>query len=305
MQGRPALPTADDLAAAWPEVSRRLARLLTARRADAHLVPDLVQEVGLRLLERRPPFDDVDHLYRYAAQIARNLHVDHLRRAQPAVADQEVLVSLPAACDVERHVEAKLHLQAVTRVLAGMALRDRQLLRDAVADGSTTVHVNDRVALHRARKRLVAALESCWTWAGVALLAVARAGRRSAGPLSTASVAAAAAAIIIVPALPGDDALARPVPSVEAARQLRTHGAPRAAHRTADVPRPARAASVRVPHRLTAPAAPHRATDVSTPVGLGAHHSQRPRTSSDSVLCVFGVPGQRTLCLPRKFPTDL
>ncbi|KIG14115.1 RNA polymerase sigma factor SigZ [Enhygromyxa salina] len=68
----------------WRHLDEVLHRFFRARVSDPQLRADLVQDVLLRMHERREQLREDDRLEAWAYRIARNVLVDHFRRARPS-----------------------------------------------------------------------------------------------------------------------------------------------------------------------------------------------------------------------------
>ena len=88
-----------DPAGEWRRVDAALHGFYRARVPDPQLRADLVQDVLLRMHERREQLREDDRLDAWAFRIARNVLVDHLRRARPTDALPELGAPAPEPSD--------------------------------------------------------------------------------------------------------------------------------------------------------------------------------------------------------------
>ncbi|PRP95130.1 sigma-70 family RNA polymerase sigma factor [Enhygromyxa salina] len=93
----PGEPTTQDPSAQWRRLDQVVHRFLRPRIADEQLRADLVQDVLLRMHERREQLRTEDRLDAWAYRIARNVLVDHYRRARPSEPLPELAESPPEA----------------------------------------------------------------------------------------------------------------------------------------------------------------------------------------------------------------
>jgi hypothetical protein len=181
--------TADALAVVWPEVSRRLARLLASRGAAHDVVDDIVQEVAARVLSRAIAFEDAADLMRWTVPVALNLLVDHARATKRVTVGGQVDTTVPDIADV---VVDRDRLGRVLGAVAQLSDGDRAAL---VAPGVPAADRRESVRLavrrHRARRRLLALVDGA---AGIAAWLGLRMGlrlRRTRSGVLTATVALA------------------------------------------------------------------------------------------------------------------
>lgn len=80
----------------WRQVDAALHGFFRKRVADPQLRDDLVQEVLLRVHERREQLRDDDRLDAWVFRIARNVLIDHYRRRPPAEALTDAELAEPA-----------------------------------------------------------------------------------------------------------------------------------------------------------------------------------------------------------------
>ncbi len=83
----------------WRSLDAALHGFFGNRVADPQVRADLVQDVLLRIHERREQLRDDDRLEAWAFRIARNALVDHFRRARPSVPLPELAEPAVEAAD--------------------------------------------------------------------------------------------------------------------------------------------------------------------------------------------------------------
>lgn len=133
---------------------------------------DLVQEVFTRALTRLDDLREADRFRPWVLQIARNAAVDDLRRRKAVrheVIDDEDSPELPSDDpDPELEAEVRQLAEAIQSNVAALSPRDATALSLTVHLGFGPAEVaaaldittgNAKVVLHRARRRLRAALE--------------------------------------------------------------------------------------------------------------------------------------------------
>jgi DNA-directed RNA polymerase specialized sigma24 family protein len=264
--------TADALAVVWPEVSRRLTRLLASRGAAHDVTDDIVQEVAARVLSRGIVFEDAADLMRWTVPVALNLLVDHARATKRVAVGGDVDTTVPDIADV---VVDRDRLGRVLGAVAQLSDGDRAAL---VASGLPAADRRESVRLavrrHRARRRLLAIVDGAAgiaAWLGLRL-------RRARGGALTASVALALPVGMFVD-LPGDVRPALP-PGVQAAAPAALPGLIRLDAATSH--RPAYAVGTARP---VARRAARRATPVrheAAPATTGRRGTARTRRTSGS-----------------------
>lgn len=89
------MTTALDDPARWRSLDAALHGFFHARVADPQARADLVQDVLLRMHERRDQLRDEDRLEAWAFRVARNALVDHYRRKHPSEALPELVEPEP------------------------------------------------------------------------------------------------------------------------------------------------------------------------------------------------------------------
>jgi RNA polymerase sigma-70 factor (ECF subfamily) len=145
----------------YRRTARPLRGYLLRCLGDPAMADDLLQEAYLRLLRSDFETDDEQHRKNYLFRIATNLVRDHFRRRKPED---------PLADDAGRsrpgHHGVDLRTD-VSRALAGLAPRDRQMLWLAYVEGSSHAEIAGALGLKtaslksmlfRARSRLAAKL---------------------------------------------------------------------------------------------------------------------------------------------------
>jgi hypothetical protein len=231
------LITADDLSVVWPEVSHRLAKLLTSRGAARDVVDDVVQEVAARILAHGIVYVDAMDLMRWAVPVALNLLVDNARAAAkvtPVTEDHHSPVS-----DVADLVAHRDRLGRVLGAVRQLSPADRAALAtpsEAPADRREAVKL--AVRRHRARRRLLALVDGVAAFLGV----VGGWLRRTRSSAATATVAIAAAPMALLLVAPYAPPAADPSPMTSGVSVQERRRVP-------SVRRPARAVPVRRPAR--------------------------------------------------------
>ncbi len=140
---------------------RRIAAFVYTVSGSAADVDDLTQQVLLRMLAGLPKLRDASCFEAWLFRLARNICIDHLRRARwrrflsPLEAVHEETVAASPGCDPEL-------LDALQHALQQVSPTDRAILALA-ADGRTIEEMQQtlgksaaavKVMLHRARERL-------------------------------------------------------------------------------------------------------------------------------------------------------
>jgi RNA polymerase sigma-70 factor (ECF subfamily) len=93
------MSTAMDEPERWRSLDAALHGFFHKRVADPQARADLVQEVLLRMHERREQLRDEDRLEAWAFRVARNALVDHYRRKRPSEALPELVEPEPEPSD--------------------------------------------------------------------------------------------------------------------------------------------------------------------------------------------------------------
>jgi DNA-directed RNA polymerase specialized sigma24 family protein len=286
----------DRFEAVWPDVARKLMRMLRARGVSEQAIPDLVQEVGARLLSREVHFSCSDDLYPYAAQVARNLHVDAVRRFRACEADDK-LSGLPGSDNVEHEVVQRAALEEALRCFRTMNERDQAAIRSAVSGRQATSR--ERVALHRARRRLAQAVAHLLSGAWAVHFARKAKTAGHAPALVAVGLALPILAVIStdVSVIPGS----LPPPSSAVAPFDPTNGSgagattPRAATPASPDPESFKTASEVASHGDGA-TDPRRTHDIQV-ADVSVRYEERPRRPGDPLVCVFGLPVLERTCI--------
>ena len=153
-------PHEDQFSAVWPELARRLARVLHSRRVPADLVDDLVQETGLRLFRNWSKVDQTT-LWALANTILLNLVRDEVRKNEVRKRDAGALVA-ERARNFDEEMLSRLELRRVEKVLRKLSDIDQQVLLAEWGEASDLLFTSPaalKMARMRARQRLRAALE--------------------------------------------------------------------------------------------------------------------------------------------------
>jgi len=281
------------LEAVWPEVRRRLLRLLQSRGVDSSTAEDIVQEVAVRLLARQVPYTSADDLMRWTTTVARNLAIDYWRSA----AREVPLPVYPAAAAqrVDEEVEYRLRLEAVEESWPRLSERDRRALKMAVAGETVPTRseaVRWAVQRHAARARLAAMIDGlatalAWLW---------RRAQRNRGTYGAAVLAAtpivALGLLLILPAhrlLPhGPGGSSWPLQRAEARTAPLHPGAvhqPSPSPRQLSPPQPYKASQA-----LSRPLVPYRRVEVgSEPAPVYRFVGTWPKGPNDHLVCVTNL----------------
>lgn len=163
----PLTPTAS-FDATWPEVERRLRRLLGKRGIASAEASDYVQEVASRAIANDVRFVSADDLYRWCAVVCRNLTIDAARRHRYRSVPLDL--ELPHHVDLEAAVIQSAMVRRLLDEVAALEPEERQLLMGESTDqrlssGALTTR------RHRLRKTLRDRLESAkWGLLGSRML---------------------------------------------------------------------------------------------------------------------------------------
>lgn len=146
------------ISAIYREQGQRLFHYLLRMTADYDLARDIMQESFARCLQRYGEgIDSAALLYR----IARNLVVDHGRKAAHSAPLGDEPVADPAALD--HHLMVREQYREVLAALQRLKLEDRELLSLVAAENLSYREIASilgasestvKVRVHRARKRL-------------------------------------------------------------------------------------------------------------------------------------------------------
>jgi RNA polymerase sigma-70 factor (ECF subfamily) len=152
-----------DFVAFYERSARSLRAYLIHASGSGSLADDLLQESYLRFLRSGFASDDEQYRRNYLFRIATNLLRDHYRRRRLEVGDVAQLGSVPG------HTGEIEQRRDVSRALAQLKGRDRQLLWLAYVEGSSHTEIAETMGLQtasiksmlsRARHRMAAALRA-------------------------------------------------------------------------------------------------------------------------------------------------
>jgi DNA-directed RNA polymerase specialized sigma24 family protein len=136
----------------WPEISRRLRRLLASRGLQPSDAEDVVQETGLKLLVASDRIDTQVPIMPLAATVALNVVRDRARRRK-----KETLRDAPdvaARDDVERTSMARFEFHRAARALRSLPPQYQKVLLDLVLeDGQDRKPQVGAVKMMRSRAR--------------------------------------------------------------------------------------------------------------------------------------------------------
>lgn len=145
-------------------VSKKLLRFATHFLKDADLARDVVQDVFLKLWQKKETLDEVENIEAFAMRMTRNRCLDILRNNREVPIDAETDRQLKAkTVDVHSSVELSETAAQIARLIGKlpdlqrnvMQMRDiEQMTYDEIAD-LTGLQLNAiRVNLSRARKKV-------------------------------------------------------------------------------------------------------------------------------------------------------
>lgn len=145
-------------------VSKKLLRFATHFLKDEELARDVVQDVFLKLWQKRDTIDEIENIEAFAMRMTRNRCLDVLRNNKVVPIDEETDRRLKAeTVDVHSKVELSETASQIARLIKRlpelqrnvMQLRDiEQLSYDEIAE-VTGLQINAiRVNLSRARKKV-------------------------------------------------------------------------------------------------------------------------------------------------------
>jgi RNA polymerase sigma-70 factor, ECF subfamily len=162
----------------FQEWSQQLHRYILARLGDAEVAEDIAQETVLRLLRRLNQGQVVRNPRAWLFQTAKNLAVDVIRQKLPTPMGIEALAVLPDPDSLEPYgdqINTRVGEASVQEVLTWLPCliqalpeNDRQALVARYNRGLSCQELaieagisldNAKVRLHRARKRLMGAVE--------------------------------------------------------------------------------------------------------------------------------------------------
>ena len=161
----------------WPELARRLERLLAAKGVDTWLRADVVQETATRVYQKWPRLDQSRPLWNLVVTIALGVLVDERRKASRV--DLVPHVPQPEVDDVETRALHRLHLIKTRTALEQVGKEQRRVLLAEIGEAPILDGLNNRINVLRFRAR--AALTSKlgpWAPAGLALRVRFASGRR-------------------------------------------------------------------------------------------------------------------------------
>ena len=144
----------------YPRLQRVALRLL----GNAEDAEDMVQEVYMKLWNKRDALPDVKDVEAYCVTLTKNMCIDRLRIAEADKADvDEVPIMLAATDDVEVQVERHDAVEQVKQIIETLPEHQQQVitLRDMedcsfeeIAEQTGLTAVNIRMLLSRARKTI-------------------------------------------------------------------------------------------------------------------------------------------------------
>jgi DNA-directed RNA polymerase specialized sigma24 family protein len=190
-------------ASEWPLELPRLRRLLSSQGVGYDEIDDVIQETALRLFAAwGRVFEDVPVrplVTTIALNVARDLHRREQSRPYCVPALPDVLDDRPS---VDRTALARIDVARTAQAMASMSVARRRVLAQAVTDelageerGRHRAPAAFRMALTRARRELVTAVELAGSVVAVGALIARRASR---SPLSHAAALAAAGTGVFV-----------------------------------------------------------------------------------------------------------
>lgn len=227
----------------WPAVAVELRRVLASRGVSHADADDIVQHVALRALERPPHCDHDGGFQRWANTVARNAHVDLVRRRAKDT-DDDGLTLLASAHDVASQALARITLEQTVMAVGELSERDRHAIATAFDDTTPddrNIAVREAVRRHRARTRLRQRLAHLLGWFTV--LVTGRRIRPPAAALLAASAVAVATHTLSGPAT--DSPAPQPAPPPTSAPAA-----------LADSPTPARRTSLPPARTVVTPSRP-------------------------------------------------
>ena len=144
----------------YPRLQRVALRLL----GNAEDAEDMVQEVYMKLWNKRDALPDVKDVEAYCVTLTKNMCIDRLRIVEADKADvDEVPTMLVATDDVEAQVERHDAVEQVQRIIGTLPEHQQQVitLRDIedcsfeeIAEQTGLTAVNVRMLLSRARRTI-------------------------------------------------------------------------------------------------------------------------------------------------------
>ena len=144
----------------YPRIQRVALRLL----GNAEDAEDMVQEVYMKLWNKRDALPDVQDVEAYCVTLTKNMCIDRLRMAEVEKEDvDEVPTMLAAIDDVEAQVERRDAVEQVKQIIETLPEHQQQVitLRDMedcsfeeIVEQTGLTAVNIRMLLSRARKTI-------------------------------------------------------------------------------------------------------------------------------------------------------
>ena len=144
----------------YPRLQRVALRLL----GNAEDAEDMVQEVYMKLWNKRDTLPDVQDVEAYCVTLTKNMCIDRLRMAEVEKENvDEVPTMLAATDDVEAQVERRDTVEQVKQIIETLPEHQQQVitLRDMedcsfeeIAEQTGLTAVNIRMLLSRARKTI-------------------------------------------------------------------------------------------------------------------------------------------------------
>lgn len=187
---------------AWPELSERLRRSLTARGVPAQDRDDVVQETALRVYRSWTGLDPNRSVWPFVITVAVNIWRDVIRERTGRIAQVHPTehIEVTGDQDVERDVLARDELASTVVAMRALAPEQRRLLL-ATEEFNETVRPlrpAERVARMRVRRQLARAVGRAS--AAFVVLWLRRPGRAT-GAVATAYAGTLAAAVLTSPAM--------------------------------------------------------------------------------------------------------
>lgn len=198
----------------WPEISRKLARLLIARRVPEPLRDDIIQETGIRLLRVWHRVDPNRGAWGLARTIAIHAIADGAsNQGRYEVLELEELAETADTSDSEQAGIARFRLSSVRLALSHMSIADRRILLAELGAASPPSLARSamKMARSRARQRLRVLVQKPGSWAGLPYIPLrgrlgtfqrSCLGSPSAHPQLVEGVAAAALALALTVTTP-------------------------------------------------------------------------------------------------------
>lgn len=274
---------------AWAYVEDHLRRYLGSRGVQRADIDDVCQEVVARAIQRRIPYTTPDGLLAWCLRVARNLHVDDIRRTER---HRHLAMVEDRMGDIEEDALGALRVRAVLDAFAQLSEQDRAILASRTSPRDRRESNLMAVQRHRARGRLRnilgGALAACWV------------SVRKLPRLGTAGAFTAAAAAMIVTVI-GSDPQAAAGRAVQAAPMMlveRTQGDVVLALTGSGASGPGSHAQARAHAPRTN--VPKHERVVVEPEGVpqGVYMEKRPSTPEDHLVCARDVPLIGDLCTP-------